>query len=70
MTIVLAVLPMPVASTLPGLLLACAVLQGAAMALAFRGLWYQRASYAPSRTAADPMATGPRQLPGPTPRTA
>ncbi|MFI8091544.1 MFS transporter [Streptomyces sp. NPDC086080] len=64
-TIVLVVLPMPVAgalvavlpaSTLPGLLLACAVLQGAAMALAFRGLWHHRASYAPSRTAADPTA--------------
>ncbi|WP_307527543.1 MFS transporter [Streptomyces umbrinus] len=67
-TIVLVVLPMPVAGalvavlpagTLPGLLLACAVLQGAAMALAFRGLWHHRASYAPSRTAADPTATGP-----------
>ncbi|WP_405814471.1 hypothetical protein [Streptomyces sp. NBC_01390] len=36
-TIVLVVLPMPVAGALPGLLLACAVLQGAAVALAFRG---------------------------------
>ncbi|MFB7597564.1 MFS transporter [Streptomyces sp. NPDC056160] len=65
-TIVLVVLPMPVAGalvavlpagTLPGLLLACAVLQGAAMALAFRGLWHHRASYTPSRTAADPAGT-------------
>ncbi|MFC4506575.1 MULTISPECIES: MFS transporter [Streptomyces] len=65
-TIVLVVVSMPVAGALvavlpagalPGLLLACAVLQGAAMALAFRGLWRHRASYAPSRPAADPTAT-------------
>ena len=51
-----AVLP---AVTLPGLLPACAALQGAAVALAFRGLWHHRASYVPSRTTADPTATGP-----------
>ncbi|MEU0942510.1 hypothetical protein ABZ379_06895 [Streptomyces canus] len=64
-TIVLVVVPMPVAGALvavlpagalPGLLVACAVLQGAAMALAFRGLWHHRASYTPSPTAADPAA--------------
>ncbi|MGW1783907.1 hypothetical protein ACWCQQ_33055 [Streptomyces sp. NPDC002143] len=64
-TIVLVVVPMPIAGApvavlpagaLPGLLLACAVLQGAAMALAFRGLWRHRASYAPGRPAADPTA--------------
>ncbi|MFD4475835.1 hypothetical protein ACFWPU_06935 [Streptomyces sp. NPDC058471] len=67
-TSVLVVVPMPVAGALvaalpadalPGLLLTCAVLQGAAMALAFRGLWHHRASYAPSLTTADPAATGP-----------
>ncbi|WP_405776233.1 hypothetical protein [Streptomyces sp. NBC_01538] len=58
-TIVLVVVPMSVAGTLPGLLPACAVLRGAAVALAFRGLWHHRASYVPSRTAADPTATGP-----------
>ncbi|MFK0154230.1 MFS transporter [Streptomyces sp. NPDC090493] len=66
-TIVLVVVPMPVAGALvavlpagalPCLLLACSVLQGAAMALAFRGLWCHRASYAPSRSVADPTAAG------------
>ncbi|MEU9167887.1 MFS transporter [Streptomyces sp. NPDC048420] len=60
-TIVLVVVPMPVAGALvavlpagalPDLLVACAVLQAAAMALAFRGLWHHRASYTPSPTAA------------------
>ncbi|MFI5702544.1 MFS transporter [Streptomyces xanthochromogenes] len=70
-TIVLIVVPMPVAgalvavlpaSALPGLLLTCAVLQGLAMALAFRGLWHHRASYAPRPTAPNPA---PASIPVP-----
>lgn len=53
-TIVLVVIPMPLAgalvallpaSALNSLLLICAVVQGLAMALAFRGLWRHRTSY-------------------------
>ncbi|MFD8609392.1 MFS transporter [Streptomyces sp. NPDC059631] len=66
-TIVLVVVPMPVAGALvavlsagalPTLLLVCAVLQGLAMALAFRGLWHHRASYAPSSVVTDPSSAG------------
>ncbi|WP_225881901.1 hypothetical protein [Streptomyces aureocirculatus] len=63
--VTLSVLPMPVAGALAAalpadaLLLTCAVLQGAAMTLASRGLWHHRTSYAPSPTAADPAAAGP-----------
>lgn len=59
------------AGGLPRLLLACAVLRGAAMALAFRGLWHHRASYTPSRTTADPAGTGhPAAAQADAPRTA
>lgn len=66
-TIVLIVVPMPVAGALvaglpadalPGLLLVCAVLQGLAMALAFRGLWHHRASYEVHPAVAAPAPTG------------
>ncbi|MEV0443609.1 hypothetical protein AB0I46_32295 [Streptomyces spectabilis] len=65
-TIMLIAAPMPVAgalvaalpaTALPGLLMVCAVLQGAAMAFTFRGLWHHRAAYAPPRTAAGPAAS-------------
>jgi hypothetical protein len=65
-TIVLIVVPMPVAGALvavlptgalPMLLLVCAVLQGLAMALAFRGLWRHRDSYTPRRSALSPAAS-------------
>ncbi|MCX4515727.1 ATP-grasp domain-containing protein [Streptomyces sp. NBC_01619] len=58
-SIVLIVIPMPVAgalvaalpsTALPALLLVCSTLQGIAMALAFRGLRRHRASYALSRS--------------------
>ncbi|GHB82234.1 MFS transporter [Streptomyces umbrinus] len=64
-TIVLIVVPMPVAgalvavlpaAALPGLLFTCAVLQGVAMLFAFRGLWHHRASYATARTTLPPSA--------------
>ncbi|MFD3424239.1 MFS transporter, partial [Streptomyces decoyicus] len=64
-TIVLVVIPMPVAGllvaalptpALPALLLSCAVLQGVAMTAAFRGLWLHRASYTPSSS---PPSPGP-----------
>ncbi|MFF3697306.1 MFS transporter [Streptomyces sp. NPDC002221] len=54
-TIVLIIIPMPVAGALvaslpadalPELLLACSAAQGLAMTLAFRGLWHYRTSYA------------------------
>ncbi|MEU9267172.1 hypothetical protein AB0E04_17210 [Streptomyces sp. NPDC048251] len=45
------------AGGLPTLLLVCAVLQSLAMALAFRGLWRHRASYAPRRRALSPAAS-------------
>lgn len=66
-TIVLIVVPMPVAgalvavlppTSLQALLLACALLQGVVMAFAFRGLWRHRTSYAlphPSVQLADPI---------------
>ncbi|MGW3197184.1 MFS transporter [Streptomyces sp. NPDC001118] len=79
-TIVLIVVPMPVAgalvavlpaSALPALLLVCAVLQGLAMAFAFRGLWHHRASYAPRPAATDPASDGtPAQAPADVPRAA
>nr|WP_181412014.1 MFS transporter [Streptomyces sp. F12] len=66
-TIVLIVVPMPVAGALvagipadalPGLLLLCAILQGLVMALAFRGLWHHRASYEVHTTAIASAPTG------------
>ncbi|MGW0920567.1 hypothetical protein ACWD3J_16315 [Streptomyces sp. NPDC002755] len=65
MTFVLIVAPMPVAGALaavlpadalPTPLLVCAVLQGLVMALAFRGLWRHRASYAPRPAALSPAS--------------
>ncbi|WP_019061440.1 MFS transporter [Streptomyces prunicolor] len=64
-TIVLIVIPMPVAGALvaalpagrlPALLLICSAAQGLAMALAFRGLWRHRASYAAPHTPAEQTA--------------
>ncbi|MFJ1733147.1 hypothetical protein [Streptomyces sp. NPDC088254] len=64
-TIVLIVIPMPVAGALvaalpadrlPALLLTCSAAQGLAMALAFRGLWRHRASYTAPHTPAEQAA--------------
>lgn len=64
-TIVLIVIPMPVAGALvaalpagrlPALLLICSAAQGLAMALAFRGLWRHRASYTAPHTPAEQAA--------------
>ncbi|MEV1040449.1 MFS transporter [Streptomyces sp. NPDC050204] len=71
-TIVLIVLPMPIAgalvavlpvTSLPTVLLACAVVQGIALALAFRGLRRHRASYTLPSTPDTPLA--PLPLPAP-----
>lgn len=64
-TIVLIVIPMPVAGALvaalpadrlPALLLTCSAAQALAMALALRGLWRYRASYTASHTPAQQTA--------------
>lgn len=64
-TIVLIVIPMPVAGALvaalpadrlPALLLTCSAAQALAMALAFRGLWRHRASYTAPPTPAEQTA--------------
>ncbi|MFJ8676781.1 MFS transporter [Streptomyces sp. NPDC093589] len=76
-TIVLVVIPMPVAGALvaalpapalPTLLLSCAVLQGLAMTAAFRGLWRHRSSYATpaSQPTAAPCEAHPHDTAPPT----